>query len=82
MRRWRCPAHTGAFIDANMPTGFDPVSVNASGDWTLTNLTGVTGPAVSEPPTILVLLAGVFLLAGWRFWTTGRDRAACCMAVP
>ena len=60
------PAHTGAFItatgDAPDPFGF----AIASGDWTITNLTEVTGPAVSEPPTILVLLAGLFVLAGWR----------------
>ena len=61
------PAKTGAFINANMPAAFDPIPVNAAGDWTLTKLTGVTGPAVSEPPTILVLLAGLLLLAGWRF---------------
>jgi hypothetical protein len=60
------PAHTGAFIDASVPGAFDPFPANSSGDWTLTNLTGVTGPAVSEPPTISVLLAGLFVLAGWR----------------
>ena len=71
------PAHTGAFINANMPVAFDPVPVNAAGDWTLTNLTGVTSLAVSEPPTILILMAGLFLLAGmaWPVRKLARDES-------
>ena len=69
------PAQTGAFINANMSAAFDPFPVNAAGDWTLTNLTGVAVP-VSEPPTILILLTGLFLLAGWGLLQTRSRRSA------